>query len=98
MNRLVKILSIVIFGSGTVGCSELFKFDLTISNINNITQPGDIPAQTALSGTGVFVSPGNQILSTGSTVSAKVGAKVDSRVLKGSSVSAVVSINHFDQR
>ncbi|MFM6930484.1 MAG: hypothetical protein ACKOX6_18620 [Bdellovibrio sp.] len=99
MNRLVKILLIAILCSGTIACSELFSFELSISNINDVIDPGSSgPNETPLTGKGIFVSPGNQILSTGSTVSAKVGAKVDSRVLKGSSVSAVVSINHFDQR
>jgi len=98
MNRLVKTSLLAFLCSGTVACSELFSIELSISNIHDVTNPGSNHNETVLSGNGVFVSPGNQILSTGSTVSVKVGAKVDSRVLKGSSVSAVVSINHFEQR
>lgn len=72
------------------------------SEINEGYEPGTsdtpTPVVTSNNDGGFYVSPGNQILSAGSSTSAKMGVKVNSRILKGSNLSMTISINRFEPR
>lgn len=70
------------------------------SEIKDGYEPGaaETPTPVPQNIGGFYISPGNQLLSAGSTTSAKVGVKVNTRLLKGASVSSTISINRFESR
>ena len=100
MKYQVSLFLALAVSLGLTACSNPLGSGKDGSEINDGYKPGAQDPVTPVPQNigGFYISPGNQLLSAGTTTSAKVGVKVNTRILKGSSTSMAVSINRFESR